>query len=116
MAAGTFTRLNGKAQMRKVSTLLGLPLVALASTARAQDAAPVATPPSPPASAPLATEAPASASDATAAHHRWPAGLSIFPMVLGRFNSTPGRMKYDQPAAITYSAGFNINYEVQPRK
>ena len=98
--------------MRKVSTLLGLTLVALASTARAQDAAPAAVPAPPPASAPLATEASASPPDAAAPHRHFTVGLSLVPMALGRFISTPGGMRADQQAAFAYGGSLNINYEI----
>jgi hypothetical protein len=53
--------------MRKVSTLVGLALFALAGTARAQGEAPVAAPPADPAAPPAAQWAPAPAAPAEAA-------------------------------------------------
>ena len=78
--------------MRKVTTLLGLTLVALASTARAQEAAPVAVSPAPPAAAPLDTNT-ASAAPPVVAHRHFTVGLSLVPMALGRFISTPGSVR-----------------------
>src|SRR3569832_587712 len=114
MAAGTFTRLNGRAQMRKVSSLLGLTLVALASPAHAQDAAFVVLLFVLFVLAPLATEASAPASDVSAPHGKWTVGLSALPMALGRFISTPGGMRSDQQAAFAYGGSLNINYDVLP--
>jgi hypothetical protein len=117
--------------MLKASTLVGLTLFALASTARAQeDASAPAAAEQPAAPEPAATGAtvPAAAipdapSDIasqadrpTASKRKLQVGLSFLPMGLGKYtyrpDSTSSLVKSD--AAFAYGAALSVSYEVLP--
>ncbi len=114
--------------MRKVSTLVGLTLFALAGMARAQEAAPGAADPAPPVGDAASTPAPAAASaapHATEAVASTPAsttpvvprkkiqvGLSFLPMAAGTFTSSPGGQPKAADAAFAYGFGLTACYEV----
>jgi hypothetical protein len=76
--------------MRKASTLVGLTLVALAATARAQNPAP------------------------PAAQRRIEVGLSVLPMGLGKFTASPGGMTFTADAAFSYGFALQAGYVLLP--
>jgi hypothetical protein len=109
--------------MRKIATLVGLTLFALAGTARAQEAAPAtatAAPPAgdaavtaaPPADVAAATPAPA---QPEASRKKIQVGLSFLPMAAGTytysdtFTSTASSETY-----FAYGIGLSAGYEVLP--
>jgi opacity protein-like surface antigen len=98
--------------MRKVSTLVGLTLFALASTSRAQEDSPTTATAAPAADA----EAPTLAAEpATAAGSRkFEVGLAFLPMALGKFTYSPGGSPKTVDAAFAYGAGLSISYQVLP--
>jgi len=112
--------------MRKVSTLVGLTLFALATTARAQEAAPASDTAAPPAgdaaATPPAATAPApSAGDATApaaptepgvSQRKLQVGLSFLPMALGKFTNGLDDQHPVTDAAFAYGLGLSVGYEV----
>ncbi len=111
--------------MRKVSTLVGLTLFALAGTARAQEAAPdagaapvgdAAAPAPAPAPAPAAATAasvPApEAAQPVASRRKIQVGLSFLPMAAGTFTSSPGGEPKAADAAFAYGFGLTVCYEV----
>jgi hypothetical protein len=95
--------------MRKVSTLVGLTLFALAAPARAQEAAPAAATATPPAGVEAATPAP---TQPTASRRRIQIGLSFLPMALGKYPAGPGAETPFVDAAFAYGAGLSAGYEV----
>jgi hypothetical protein len=121
--------------MGKVSTLVGLTLFALASTARAQDAAPAAdtdarpsadaaagvatTAPAPapaPATAPPADQvATALASEPAAPLRKFQVGLAFLPMSLGKWTNSPNPITtVTTDAAFAYGLGLSVGYQVIP--
>lgn len=123
--------------MGKVSTLVGLTLFALASPARAQEAAPAADTdarPSADAAAGVATAAPAQspaqttappadqvaaavASDEPAASRRkLQVGLAFLPMGMGKYvyRPDPASALVTSDAAFAYGAALSVSYEVLP--
>jgi hypothetical protein len=76
--------------MHKTSFIVALTLVALAGIARAQEIAPDARQP------------------------RWEASVSLLPMGLGRFTSSPGGMTATEDAAFSYGFGLHAGYAVIP--
>lgn len=122
--------------MRKVSTLVGITLSALAATASAKEAThapapaaapaaePAATAPAPaaePAPAPATEAAPApadtaatAAAPASAPHRRFEVGLAFLPMALGRFTFSPGGKPKTVDAAFAYGGALSVSYEVLP--
>jgi hypothetical protein len=105
--------------MRKASSLVvlvglvGLTLVALAATVRAQGAAPTAAAPAAPPVAAAATAVPAPA-PAASRERRINVGLSLLPMGLGRFSASPGGMTVTADAAFAYGLGLSAGYVVIP--
>src|SRR4051812_1535067 len=84
--------------MRKAITqlvLVGLTLIAMAATARAQEMTPVA--------ATSAAEAP---------HRRLQLGLSFLPMSLGTFSAVYGGMPISADAAFAPGVAVAVGYEV----
>jgi hypothetical protein len=125
--------------MRKVSTLVGLTLFALATTARAEEAAPAAdkaAPPSAgdkaaaPAPAPEADKAATPAGDTAAAgkpelaskaeqpmasKRKFQVGLSFLPMAMGRYIYSPDPAStVSAEASFAYGFGLSAGYEVLP--
>ncbi len=90
--------------MRTTSTLLGLTLLALTGTARAEDAAPTA-----PADSDLA--AATAAAPSTGGQRRLQLGLAFLPMAKGKFTSTVSTTT-TVPAAFAYGVGFTGAYEI----
>lgn len=113
--------------MRNVSTLVGLTLFALASTARAQEAAPEANTAAPPTAAAAATAAPP-ASDAVAVPAPEPeamqpaaprrkiqVGLSFLPMAMGKYTTSDlTGATTSSDAYFAYGFGLSAGYEVLP--
>jgi hypothetical protein len=116
--------------MRKASTLIGLSLFALATSARAQEAAPAADTAAPPASGETAAPVPAADTAASpaglaaaaptpvesaASHRKIQVGLSFMPMAAGKytysdtFTSTASADTY-----FAYGLGLSAGYEVLP--
>ena len=119
--------------MRKVSTLVGLTLFALASSARAEETAAeadTAAPPAPPAGDAAAAPAPASAttappaegvavaleSEPAASRRKLQVGLSFLPMGLGKYiyRPDPASPLVKSDAAFAYGAAISVGYEVLP--
>jgi Outer membrane protein beta-barrel domain len=104
--------------MKKVSTLVGLTLLALSSSALAQEGAP---PPAAeptmgePAAAPAAPAAPeAMAAKPAASDSKIQVGLNILPMALGKMEASAGGMSASADAAFAYGVGLSANYVVIP--
>jgi hypothetical protein len=85
--------------MRKASTLVGLTLIALAATARAQESVPAAAPPA-------AAELPAPSP------RRAQLGLSFMPMAVGKFISSTAAMTSTQDASFAFGVGVSASYVV----
>ena len=123
--------------MRKVSTLVGLTLFALATTARAEEATPeadtaappsadaaaaVATPPAASAPALAPTTAPpadhvaaAVASEPAASRRKLQVGLAFLPMGLGKWSNSPNPVTtVTTDAAFAYGFGLSVGYQVIP--
>ena len=121
--------------MRKIGTLAGLTLFALAATARAKETTPAAdtaAPPAPPAAAADATPAPAAdtaappASDAVAAsapaatqpatsRRKFQVGLSFLPMEMGKYTfSDSFSSTLTTEAYFAYGFSLSVGYEVLP--
>ena len=117
--------------MRKLSTLVGLTLLVLAPTARAEEAAPkpaTLEPPSAPAPAASGVNGPATAppvaeqdvasksAQPTATNRKLQVGLSFLPMGMGKYtyrpDSTSALVKSD--AYFAYGAALSASYEVIP--
>ena len=118
--------------MRKVSTLLGLTLFALASTTSAQEAAPAADTAAPPPGAPAAdskpepatatppagnavqSPAPAAAQPA-ASRRKIQVGLSFLPMAAGKYTfSDTFTTTASTDAYFAAGVGLSVGYEVLP--
>ncbi len=103
--------------MRTKSTLLGLSLLALASTARAEDAAPT-TAPSADGAAPVPAAAVSTAASAETpqASRKLRVGLSFLPMGRGKYiyrpDATSPLVKSD--AYFAYGASVSASYEILP--
>jgi hypothetical protein len=93
--------------MRKASTLIGLTLVALGAGARAQEVAPVISPPPPTAGivAPVPDAPPPGP-------RRRPieVGLSFLPMGLGKLTTPVGSMEATGDALFAYGFGLSASY------
>ena len=115
--------------MRNVSTLVGLTVLALAGTARAQEsssaAATTAPPPvagpalatAPPPATPAADDVaadPAPAPAQAAKSRKIEVMLAFLPMALGKFTYSPGGSPKTVDAAFAYGAGLTASYEVLP--
>ncbi len=120
--------------MRKVSTLVGLTLFALASSARAEETATeadTAAAPAPPAGDAAAAPAPASATttaappaesvavaltpDPEASQHKFQVGLAFLPMALGKWTNSPNPLTtVTTDAAFAYGLGLSVGYQVIP--
>ena len=109
--------------MRKASTLVGLTLFALASAARAQEAAPAATTADPSPSEAIAAPAPevaapvgltSNAPPPAASRHKIQVGLSFLPMALGKYPAGPGSASSSVDAAFAYGAVLTVGYEILP--
>jgi len=118
--------------MRKLITLSGLTLFALATTARAQEAAPAATTPATPAgatapsnTAPVTSPADLAASAAAsttaeavevpAARKKMQVGLAFLPMALGKYTQSPDLANVvTSDASFAYGIGVSFGYEVLP--
>ena len=108
--------------MRKVSTILGLALFALAGSARAQNEAapPENAPPAldangaPVAAAPETVAAPAAAP--AASESKMQLGLNLLPMALGKMSSTDPFSGASVPGdlAFAYGVGLSFGYAVIP--
>ena len=118
--------------MRKLSTLVGLTLFALAASARAQDAAPAADTAAPPAGDAAVTPAPAAAAAKAAptagdaadaqvdaqpavSRRKIQLGLSFLPMAVGKYPAGPGAESPFVDAAFAYGVGLSAGYEVLHR-
>lgn len=113
--------------MRKVSTLVGLTLLALAAQARAQEAAPEAPPASdatattvhaatvaPPLPDGVAASAPTPAQPATP-RRKIQVGLSFLPMAVGKYTfSDTFTTTASSDAYFAYGLGLSAGYEVLP--
>ncbi len=96
--------------MRKVSTLVGLTLFALAGSARAQDtAAPAGDTAAVPA-ADTAAPPPAAAAPAAASESKMQAGVNLLPVLLGKTKSDAG----STDMAFGYGFGLSFGYAVIP--
>jgi opacity protein-like surface antigen len=101
--------------MRKVSTLVGLTLFALAGSARAQEtAAPAGDTAAPPAGDAAAAPAPAPeaapAAPAAASDSKMQAGINLIPVLLGKTKTDGG----SADAAFGYGFGLTFSYAVIP--
>lgn len=95
--------------MRTKSTLLGLSLLALAGTARAEDAAPATA-------ADNAAAAPALSTETPQATRKLSVGLSFLPMGLGKYVYRPDATSdlVESDAFFAYGASVSASYEVLP--
>ena len=107
--------------MRKVSTILGLALFALAGSARAQNesAPPENAPPAldangAPVAAPEAAPAPAPVAAPAASESKIQVGINILPMALGKFTTSAGGQSATGDAAFAYGVGLSAGYNVIP--
>jgi hypothetical protein len=97
--------------MRKVSTLVGLTVFALAGMARAQEEAPAAAPAGDAAAAPApAPEAAPPPAAPTASDSKMQAGLNLLPMLLGKTKFDGG----DTDMKLAYGIGLSFGYAVIP--
>ena len=114
--------------MRTLITLSGLTLFALATTARAQEAAPAATPPppvaetasaKPAAETPVAIQAEPAAIETVsspASNRKIHVGLSFLPMALGKYTKALDAVNVvSGDARFAYGVGLSVGYEVLPR-
>ena len=116
--------------MRKVSTLVGLTLFALAATARAEETAAEADTAAPPTADAATAPAPASATTAppavsaaaeltpepAASPRKLQVGISFLPMGLGKYTYRPDPASplVKSDAAFAYGAAISVGYEVLP--
>ena len=115
--------------MRKVSTLVGLTLFALASSAHAEETSAEADTAAPPAGDAASAPAPASAttappaegvavaleSEPAASRHKLQVGLSFLPMGLGKWTNSPNPLTtVTTDAAFAYGLGLSVGYQVIP--
>jgi hypothetical protein len=109
--------------MRKASTLIGLILVALATSARAQEPAPPAPPPPPPVVVVVPAPTPPVVEVVSGPNAAWPppfperrleVGLSFLPMAEGKFTTPIGSAASDVTAgmAFAYGVGLVASYRV----
>lgn len=97
--------------MRKVSTLVGLTLLALAGPALAQDEAPAAAPAGDTAATPApAPEAAAAPAAAPASDSKMQVGLNLLPMLLGKTKTDAG----SGDLSMAYGVGLTFGYAVIP--
>ena len=99
--------------MRKVSMLVGLSLVALAATARAQEAAPTAATAAPPATN-VATAPEPAATQPAAPPRRIQVGLSLLALGVGSLTASPGGMMTTQDTIFTGGLGLSLGYTLIP--
>lgn len=100
--------------MRKVSTLIGLTLVALGAGARAEDQVPAAPPPAAVVT-PLPTPtivAPSADAPPEFPRRRIKVGLSFLPMGLGKLSTPIGGESVEGDAAFAYGGGLSASYRV----
>jgi len=100
--------------MRKVSTLVGMTLFALATTASAQETKPAdaTTAPAPAAAVAVATPAPV---QPAASKRKIQVGLSFLPMAMGRYTfSDTYTTTASFEASFAYGLGLSAGYEVLP--
>jgi hypothetical protein len=103
-----------KDKMRKLSTLAGMTLFALAATASAQEAAPAAgtTAPAPAAAVAAATPAPV---QPEGARRKIQVGLSFLPMGMGKYTfSDTYTTTASSEAYFAYGFGLSAGYELLP--
>jgi hypothetical protein len=95
--------------------LVGLILVAQAATARGQEAAPTAAaaPSAGVAAAPVPPSSP-SVPDLPPRPKRMELALSILPMSMGRFTTSPGGVTSSMDAPFAYGFGVSFGYAVLP--
>lgn len=99
--------------MRKVSSLVGLALLAFSGSALAQEGAP---PPAAeptmgePAAAPAAEVAPAPAAAAAATDSKMQLGVNLLPMLMGKTKTDIG----DFDMKMAYGVGLHFDYVVAP--
>jgi hypothetical protein len=120
---------NEREEMRKVSTLVGMTLFALASTSRAQAAAPAAPTATPPAADTAISPAPSAAPPAGAtvetgastgaqsesSPRKFQVGLSFLPMALGKYTySDSFTTTASSDAYFAYGFALSAGYEVLP--
>ncbi len=104
--------------MRKISTLIGLTLVALGAGARAEESAPPAPPPTAvivpvPATPPAAAVVdPFPAAPPPSPPSRWRFGLSFLPMGLGKLTTPIGGNPIQGDAALAYGVGLSASLRV----
>jgi hypothetical protein len=98
--------------MRTTSCLVGLTLVALASTARAQEAAATTAQPAPALATAPAPAAPAAA-PAPQSGGRLQIGLAFLPMAKGKVTATAGKTVTADGAFAT-GVGLSLGYEILP--
>jgi hypothetical protein len=113
--------MSERKQMRKVSTLIGLTLVALGAGARAEDAVPAAPPPAaivvPVPAVPVAAPAAAVVDPFAAAPQpspptRFRIGLAFLPMGLGKLTTAIGGEPVQGDAPLAYGASFSASYRI----
>ncbi len=104
--------------MRKVSTLVGLTLFALAGSARAQETAPAADTAAPPAGDAAAAPAPAPevapAAPAAAPESKMQAGINLLPMLIGKTKTDFGGTDTSVDMKMAYGIGLTFSYAVIP--
>jgi hypothetical protein len=92
--------------MRKASTLIGLMLVALGASARAEEVAP-APPPPPAVVAPIPDTAPPAPRP-----RRIKVGLSFLPMGIGKITEPVGGTSIEGDALLAYGVGLSASFRV----
>jgi hypothetical protein len=110
--------------MRTISTLVGLSLFALTTMARAEEAAPAAATPAPPAGDAVASPTPTPAATATTAvpepaqpappRRKFQLGLAFQPMAKGKFPAGPLSQDPYVDAAFAYGVGLSAGYQILP--
>lgn len=97
--------------MRKVSPLIGLTLIALASTARAQQATPV-TPAAQP--APVVATVGVEGPQAAPPRRRFQVGLSFLPMAMGTITASAAGIESKDDSAFAMGLCLQAGFEVIP--
>ena len=91
--------------MRRLTLFVGLTLLALAGTARAQDETPAAEP------APVAEAAPAAAA-AAAPESKMQVGIAFLPMLMGKVGAGPSGDDTWSDLKLAYGVGLSFSYNV----
>jgi hypothetical protein len=111
--------MSERKQMRKTSTLIGLTLVALGASARAEESTPAAPRPTaiivpvPAVPAPAATVVdPFPSAPPASPPSRWRIGLDFLPMGLGKLTTPIGGNPIQGDASLAYGVGLSASFRI----